>query len=189
MAETETQTKITERLAELPDDVREAILSSEFEKKVQAIGARHQLHIDQVGKLGDETMLVMLGFTNTADFVGNVAEHVGVSREQASTVATDINNDILGAIRESLKKFSEQPAPPASSTPPAVASVSVTPATPPTTTPKPPMPLAPHPHDLMLTEKTVTAPATPLASGEATTPAPQKPVGYKADPYREPPEL
>lgn len=179
--ETETQTKITERLAELPDDVREAILSSEFEKKIQAIGTRHQLHIDQVGKLGDETMLVMLGFTQTVDFVANIAEHIGVSREQASALATDVNNDILSTIRESLKKFSERQ-------PPATQAVSQAPTPPPTSptpAPKPQVPLAPHPHDLMLVEKTVT---TPPAPAPTAPPAPQKPTGYKADPYREPPE-
>ncbi len=216
--------QIQARLAELPLDVRQAVESAGLDSHVQTIGNKHQLHIDQTGKLQNETLLVMLGFTSTSDFVGNLAAHVGVPAEKASAIAADINNEIFGPIRESLKKISGQapaqaaaapsiaPKPPAPAMPAAAAPKPTVPApsTPPVTIKPPPsmpppmpqapaakpqVPLAPHPHDLMLVEKTVTTPATPPKSPApaapapaSATPAPPKPDNYKSDPYREPVE-
>ncbi len=167
--------QIQKRIGELPEDVQAAIASADFEKKIHAIGTKHQLHIDQLERLGDETMLVMLAFTRTEDFAANIAEHVGVTAEQAGSIVSEINNEILSPIRESLKKFSAQVGSVPATPPPAA----------PAATPKPQVPLAPHPHDLMLIEKTVTTPAAPT---KTAAPPPPKPENYKADPYREPVE-
>lgn len=173
MAE-DTQAQIEARLAELPEDVREAVLSAQLGERLGAIGQKHSLHIDQVGKLEDETMLVMLGFFDPDQFNKQLEEQLSLSPADAAAIAQEVNTSVFMPIRESLKRFTEAKA--AIPTPPSVPkeaqlpqvqtapSPSVAPAPVPVTPPAPSMPAVEH----MLTEKTVV-----------------KPI-YKVDPYREP---
>jgi len=182
--------KVQNRYAELPADVKKAVESADLNTRVQTIGVKNHLHLDQMGVLQDETLLVMLGFESPDNFVNALTKALNISPDQAAAVSTDINNEIFAPIRESLKKFSapvSAPAPTPSQTPATIptpvvvkpAPVSTTPTTTPATPiPKAQVPLAPHPHDLMLVEKTVTTPPA----------APEKPTNYKTDPYRELPQ-
>ena len=52
---------IEKRLAELPEDIRQAVLSVEWEAKVQQLGAKEGLHIDQVGALALVDVLGLVG--------------------------------------------------------------------------------------------------------------------------------
>lgn len=99
--------QVQKRMAELPPDVHDAIISADFGKKVQAIGAKHQLHIDQVGALGDEVLLVMLAFSDPSEFVPNVVAQLHVSEDVANSIADEVSNEILRPIRESLRTFME----------------------------------------------------------------------------------
>ena len=164
---------ITERLSELPESVRQAGQSAELQKKIQALGVKRAPHIDQVGALEDETLMVMLGFSDANTFEKSLTESLKVSPELGKQLAADVNTDIFLPIRDAMRTFMEkrgQAPPPAPSPVPA---------------PKPAA--APHPADVVLTEKTVTAaphPPAPPTSPEATKGTAQL---YKAaDPYREP---
>ncbi|MBP9711273.1 MAG: hypothetical protein KBD50_03410 [Candidatus Pacebacteria bacterium] len=189
--------KISARMAELPDNVRQAIVSSDLEKKIQTIGGKHRLHLDQMGKLEDETLLVMLGFAEPDEFATNLASQIGIAQSEAQAIAEDLGNEVFLPIRQSMQDFLEESSlletlseatkdviPPASGVGSPTVPVAPKPA------PVPPVPSAPapqsHPSDMMLSQKTVTVPPAP-----ANTPAapPQKPTNYKADPYREPPEV
>jgi hypothetical protein len=216
--------QIKDRIAELPQDIQQAILSADFDKRVQNIASRHALHIDQMGTLGDETLLVMIGFSNPAEFSNHIVQQIHVSAEEAQRIATDINQEIFLPIRESMKKFAEEqragtapaksvimpsaqaaadtkptpmpPLPPKISIPPSAPVVQQAPKPPPPPPQKPEM----HSAEVMLREKTVSAPmpATPpppfvpkppIAPVPPTVPVkpvPPKPTDYKADPYREP---
>lgn len=178
--------KVQDRYAELPADVKKAVESADLNTRIQTIGVKNRLHLDQMGVLQDETLLVMLGFESPDNFVNALTKALNISPSQAAAVSTDINSAVFAPIRESLKKFStpsqtsvptpaQTPAP--TPTPVAVKSVPA-PITSVATTPKSQVPLAPHPHDLMLVEKTVTTPPA----------APEKPANYKTDPYRELPQ-
>jgi hypothetical protein len=204
--------QIEQRIAELPEDVRSAVLSVEWETKVQAIGARNKLHIDQTGALGDATLMAMLGFFELSQFPGRIAEELKVPPDKAATLAKEVSDEVFMSIRESLKKLSggtKESAPP--------------PQTPPKPIPPPPPPKPPLPKpdlsaaDNMLRGKTVSLPSQPppkpvappppvpapapkppappappaMVSPPAETPPPNtpppKPPAYSADPYREPP--
>ena len=167
---------IEERTAELPEDVRNAIQSADFEEKVRALGSKHNLHIDQVGELGDEVMLAMLGFSPLESLEGRLAEALKITPEAARALTTDVGTEILGSIRESMKRFAEeksaaQKLPPSgemnTTATPAGGTFAAAPA-------KPPVSPELHKVDVALAEKAVS-----LAPNEV------KPI-YKADPYREP---
>lgn len=149
--------QIQQRLAELPADVRAAITAADLEDKIRAIGAQNSLHIDQIGELGDETLLAMLGFSPLESFAKRLTTALNLAPEVGEKLAADVGVEIFTPIRESMKKFGA-----------------------PTTLPTPPVPpvaLAKEgappvsPADVMLTQKTA-----------QVAPAPKP---YKADPYRE----
>ena len=157
---------IAQRLAELPEDVRNAVQAADLGDRVRAIGARHTLHIDQTGELEDETLLAMLGFSPMEELGARLSTALHLPREEGERLAADVANEVFGPIRESMKKFVADRAERAAeaSAPP--------PSTPPAVSAKPPLSPDLHKADVMLTEKTVSLPAA-------------KPI-YKADPYREP---
>lgn len=202
--ENELEKQIEDRLDALPEDIRAAIESSDFDKHIQTIGTANQLHLDQTGLLADEATLVMLGITKSEDFVDHIVEHVRVTKEVAQELANAISEKIFRPIQESMKLLHPvQSHDDSSSTEPvAIKTVPVTPAAPvatPTSTAATPAPapavadMAPKllTTEVALKEPTVTPPAQPVS-----TPAPmppksaqiEKPKPYAADPYREPVE-
>ncbi|KKW42983.1 MAG: Cordon-bleu protein-like protein 1 [Parcubacteria group bacterium GW2011_GWA1_56_13] len=200
--------KIQARLEELPEDIRKAVQSADMDKKIQEIGAKNTLHLDQIGNLGDETYMVMLGFTDPAEFAENLAKELNLPKEKAEAVAQDVGTALFIPIRESMQQFMEERAlheavleegkVPAVQIPPAAPVV--------ITKPSVPKPVEAHPADLMLTQKTVSVaptapkPATPaqtvpkplapaaVVTAKPAAPPPVAPQPYKADPYREPTE-
>jgi len=152
----EASKQVQERLAELPDDIRQAILASDFEDTFHIIGTGHQLHIDQIGALGDEIMLAMLGFTDLAQLPARLSTALRVPADMAATISQEVSDKIFVPIRESMKAFAEKK--------------SSAPAPVPAAAPKAEI----HPAEKMLTAPTVTK----------APPAP--PPDYKTDPYREP---
>ncbi len=167
---------VSQRLAELPADVRNAVQAADLGDKVRAIGARYALHIDQTGELEDETLLAMLGFSPMETFDARIADALHVPLETGNKLAADVSADIFSPIRESMKGFLAQRQ--------RAAAPVAAPSTPPAMSQKPPISPDLHKADIMLTEKTASLPAQGLPP---VTPAKdtQTPI-YKTDPYREP---
>ena len=106
--EQDLEAQIEKRLAELPEDIRAAVLGADLNRHVQAIGAKYQLHVDQMGLLGDEILLSMLGFTELDKLEEHVKTQVGVPADVASKIVQDSSEQIFLPIRESLVKFGEE---------------------------------------------------------------------------------
>ena len=129
--------KITQRLAELPADVRQAVQSADMAKKIEALWLKYKLHIDQIGELEDETLMTMLGFTPLDSFERRITDALHLPAEIGKGVAEEINQNIFLAVRASLRQFTEA---------------------------KAAAPKEIHPADMMLSQKTVTtAPPAPPA--------------------------
>lgn len=193
--EQDAVSKIQQRLAELPADVQTAIQSSDLHAKVSAVGAKHQLHIDQVGELEDEVMLTMLGFAPLEGMGARLAQTLHLPTETGENLATDINVQLFTSIRESMKAFAAKKALAATPAPTPTMPAATTPAAPLSNAPAKP-PIAPDmlKADVVLTQKTISTPAPtppqtmPLSPKDApiTPSASTTPPIYKADPYREP---
>ena len=215
--DTYTPEEIQKKFDALPTDIKALVYSADMLNVTQTIGTKHQLHIDQIGTLEAETADVMSGFTKPEEFAANLAVSLNIDQQKAATLAQDVSDQLFVKIRESLKQLYRQGGSSAPTSPqlsvsmpsqPPKSSLPSTPAVQPVQkplapapvssavlTPKPQMPLAPHPHDLTLVEKTVTTPATPTKTPVPVAPPaqgaavpPPKPTDYKSDPYREPPE-
>jgi len=101
------EAQVEKRLAELPEDVRAAVLGADLDKQVQEIGTKYRLHIDQAGALGDEVLLAMLGFTELESLPASLAEQVHIAPDVAQKIAQDVSEKLFLPIRESMKKFQE----------------------------------------------------------------------------------
>ena len=100
-----TAQEIQGKFDKLPEEVREAITSAEVNEKIEAIGKKNGLLIDQMGELADEVGLVMLGLSRSNDFVNNIISRCSVSRKVAGETAKDINDEVFGSIREHMRKL------------------------------------------------------------------------------------
>jgi len=178
--------EVQARLDSLPEDIKKSIYSADMAASIQRIGTKNQLHIDQVALLEAEAGEVMLGFTESTEFVPNLMKTLDIDRTKAATIAQDVSEQLFAKIRESMKQNYEQSRevklkPQSESIKTALPLQKTTPATPPPPPPAPPAPpktvqtpakpAAPHPADMMLAQKTVSiAPAAPVL------PIPPKPA-------------
>jgi hypothetical protein len=103
----ETQKIIEEQMKILPADVKTAIISVDYKKKLEEITKRQRLMIDQAGKLEMETTLVMIGLEPLADYIDNIVRELGLNEVRAKEVAIDVSDNIFKPIRESLQKMND----------------------------------------------------------------------------------
>ncbi|MBL7046003.1 MAG: hypothetical protein ISR99_03180 [Parcubacteria group bacterium] len=102
------KTKIQEHFEKLPQTLKEAIHSSNFQDKLLAISKKHRLHINQGATLENETLLVMMGLDDASSFTKNLQNELEISKEQAEQITADVAKEILLPIRESLKELLER---------------------------------------------------------------------------------
>ena len=100
----EARKLIQEQYAKLPPGLQRAIQASNLHEKIIHIGQEHQLHVDQLQQLEDETLLLMMGFTDPDDFVDALTNELHLEQVKALGISNDIGQDILLPIRESLKQ-------------------------------------------------------------------------------------
>ncbi len=184
--------QIQQRLAELPEDVRNTVLSADVGKRIQEIGADNKLHIDQINILENETLMVMLGFTDPSDFADTLIKQLSIPNEAAEKIAGDMAEKLFVPIRESMKKYYDERASKLTPTEIAAAPAAVAGAP----TPEESDTSSPEiislgktlqeisDADIMLTGKTVVLPGKEKV--EQTAPLAPKTGTYKMDPYREP---
>ncbi len=100
----ETNKIIKEHLIRLPKEVRDIIEHSDWDQKIQEIGKKHGLRIDQIGALGNETMFALLGMTHPDQYVHEVQIHLNIVGPKAEAVAKDCQDVIFNSIHEKLKE-------------------------------------------------------------------------------------
>jgi len=89
----------------LPTDIQAAMGSTHVVEKLQALGQKYSLHLDQLGQLETCVTKTMLGIDKTSDFIENIEENLQISTEDAINIATDVNISIFLPIRDSLMKI------------------------------------------------------------------------------------
>lgn len=188
--DSETQKIITERTRALPPHVKEALVHVDIPKQLIEISRIHNLRTDQSGTLETEIALTILGLNPTNVFAENITRHVGVSKDIANAIASDVNERIFKAIRldmaEQQKAAEEQitTPPPALATSPASSeSLMATGATAAPSTPENDIVKQKLEGSFRLAPDTVVV-KQPTNNPLPTTPKDTYPKG--ADPYREP---
>ncbi|MFA4890158.1 MAG: hypothetical protein WC587_00775 [Candidatus Paceibacterota bacterium] len=100
-----TDEQILEKYEQLPHDLKEAIFSVEMTETIKSIGDKYKLAIDKIGALANESGMVMFGATRPKDFVPNIMSRLGVDKDTANKIASDVNFQVFLKVRESLKKL------------------------------------------------------------------------------------
>ncbi|MBI3273593.1 MAG: hypothetical protein HYZ69_00460, partial [Candidatus Colwellbacteria bacterium] len=93
------------RFKTLPPDIQEALTAVATVDAIFAMGKKHGLMVDQIGKMADEIWKVMLGLANPKDFIRNLASVLGIESEKASVIASEVNARMFQQIRGSLRKI------------------------------------------------------------------------------------
>lgn len=110
MAQDSTEQLIKEHFATLPEPVKKAIGSFDWAREVFDIGRKHNMHIDRIGELQTEVMLVVLGLTSPADFQTELLEKIEPNRDIAYEVSDEVNKRVFIRIRDFMKGFYENEA-------------------------------------------------------------------------------
>jgi len=101
--------KIKDKFLNIPDDVQEAIASTEVNAQILTLTDKYKLQFDEAEELTKEIGFVMLGLKKRDDFVKNVAKVTGLDIATAQNLAQEINDTIFEGIRESLRKVHSHP--------------------------------------------------------------------------------
>lgn len=96
---------LTEQFKKLPSKLQEVILSSEFKDNIRNIGAKYQFNNEQINKLEDETVFILLGFKSINDYVQNIMKEVSITNSRAQSIYREINVIILNPIMRDLESF------------------------------------------------------------------------------------
>lgn len=99
-----TQEQLNEQFKKLPPALKDALFSADVADKIMTIGRKYVLNIEKIGFLAEETGYIMLGLSRADEFVGMLAERIGISRVAASEIAKEVNREILTPIREELRR-------------------------------------------------------------------------------------
>jgi hypothetical protein len=100
-----TNEPLEQMLASLPEDIKGVLFGFDTGAKIRDIGSKYSLHLDKSAILVDETNLVMFGITQPKDFLRIIESKLEVTHDIAEMIVHDINEQIFGSIRESLKKL------------------------------------------------------------------------------------
>ena len=87
-----------------PQAIKDILYSFEITSAVAKVGEKNGLHIDQMELLNTETAQVMMGLTETKDFVGVLMEELSIDEAKASAVASDINELLFSKIRGAMNQ-------------------------------------------------------------------------------------
>jgi len=100
-----TEEQIEIMYKNLPNDLKTVFFSANKDETIESIGRKHNLTIDKIGELANETGMVMLGVTHPNEFIGNLADRLEVDKEKARAIAGEINEQVFKKVRESLRKI------------------------------------------------------------------------------------
>jgi hypothetical protein len=103
-----TAEQIQKRFETLPQEIKDAIASTDVHDALKAISTKYSLHIDQQGELVDQVGLVMLGLSPAKSFVSNLSQAAEIDAPTAAKIAADINSQVLDKIRSSMRAFEEK---------------------------------------------------------------------------------
>jgi len=99
---------LEEKYQNIPNDVREAISSTEVSEKLKSIVDKYKLQFDEGEELTKEIGYVMLGLKSPDYFVRNIQNATNLNQEQAKEIVKDVNEMIFKNIKESLREIHDK---------------------------------------------------------------------------------
>lgn len=105
MSEPTTEQLIKEHLETLPKPVKDAIASFDWAREVFDIGHKKSLHVDAIGEIQTEVMLVVLGLISPKEFYDQMVSRIGIKDELALEIADEVNEKVFVRIRNFMKNY------------------------------------------------------------------------------------
>jgi len=98
---------IKEKFKQLPKELQEAITASDLPVKTKAIADKHSLMLDQLGMLQNEIFFVLIGTESSKDFVDNISAELNINDTKATSIASDVSEQIFNPVRTYLRKWED----------------------------------------------------------------------------------
>jgi hypothetical protein len=108
MEEKSTDEIIKDHYASLPEPVKKAIGSFDWAREIFDIGRSHSLHVDQIGDLQTEVMLVVLGLATPQDFYNQMVGAIAVPNDIAQKIIEEANEKVFNRIRDFMKNYYDE---------------------------------------------------------------------------------
>lgn len=105
MAQQSTEQIIKDHLATLPEPVKKAIASFDWAKEVFDVGRKHIVHVDDIGEIQTEVMMVVLGLISPREFYDQMVSRIGIEEDLALEIADEINERVFMRIRDFMKNY------------------------------------------------------------------------------------
>ena len=100
---TYTSEQLQNAYYKLPQLVRQAINKADALSTILTLEKKFNLHIDQIGALGDAINLVLFGLAPPENFVSHIQRKLFLTSEQAREVAATVNTQIFSKVQELVK--------------------------------------------------------------------------------------
>jgi len=97
-----TPEQIQERFNKLPAELQSVLQSEEILNKLRGIGADEDLHIDQIGDLVDQVVLILLGFAKSSNFVSDTSVRLSIDADKTRRIAEKINKEVFESIKQHM---------------------------------------------------------------------------------------
>jgi hypothetical protein len=94
--------KFDERLASLPENIKEAISDSNYQTSIYEIGNKYSLSIEQIGILEEITIKVMTGMIKPDQYENEIKNKITIQAEKIKDVVSEINERVFKNIKELL---------------------------------------------------------------------------------------
>ncbi len=100
-----TKKIISEHYEKLPSYVRESLEQIHWDEEILAIGKKHGLHIDEMGTLQLETMMVLVGIVHPDEYPKSLQQELHIPKEKIDAIVADVNEKVFKNIREALISY------------------------------------------------------------------------------------
>lgn len=97
------------RFINLPEDVQDAIMASDYNSKLYNIAQENKLNIEQMGSLGDALVNVILGTLHPDKFEETIRKNLELTGEKAKTIVNAVNEKILKDIKKKIISINKEP--------------------------------------------------------------------------------
>jgi hypothetical protein len=88
---------------QIPEEYLKVANSPQIYEACQKIGEKFNLMIDQVGELDAEISDVLLGSSQSKDFVSNIIRRLEIGQDVAEKITAEVNGGIMQVLRDQLK--------------------------------------------------------------------------------------
>ncbi|MEX2052294.1 MAG: hypothetical protein WD991_01185 [Candidatus Paceibacterota bacterium] len=103
------ESELDERFKKLPEDIKNAIIESNYYDNLYQIAQKYGLNIRQTGLLEEAVTSVMTGVLSPDKLEGTVKERTGTTPDIAGQMVIDINEKILKPVRTKMMQKTDKP--------------------------------------------------------------------------------